>query len=65
MGCAATVPQNLANGLLFMQSLLQHHRYIVLKMNVNGASMTLRLVSCRILRLCGDSNVSADYLLPV
>jgi len=54
MGCAATLPHNRTIGRLSKQKLLQQDLYYVLKMSVNGASMTFGLVSWKILGLCDD-----------
>jgi len=54
MGWAAMLPHNRGIGRLSWQKLLPQHRYYVLKMSVNGASMTFGVGSWKILGLCGS-----------
>jgi len=64
MGCTATLTHIPTIGCLSIQKSLRYQRYYVLKMTVNGVSMTHGLACWKIQGLCGNINPYSNYWPP-
>jgi len=64
-GFAATFIHNRTIDSRSIQKWWQQHRYYVLKMSVNGMSMTFGPASWKMQALCGDIKPYSNYRLPL